>query len=148
MPSHTPSFITACCAPRAAGDFGQLCTGNENSTGIPVPWAANTTFDALAGGGTTVCGLEAGTGRALCCGGDAYGQLGLGGPAPASKDQVDGSARSATPVEVASGGRRWAQVVAGDTWACARTAEGEAFCWGKVRGLVGLADCLAGWLAG
>lgn len=73
--------------------------------------------DQSAYPGEVTCAL-AEDGRALCRGDNSYGQLGTG-----STGEREGWG------EVA-GGRRWAELRVAPTWACGRTTEGEAFCWG------------------
>lgn len=74
----------------------------------------------VTAGDRHTCGLTV-TGRLYCWGSDAAGQLGDGGT---NTDQ-------GAPVEVAGGRRIWAQVSAGGFHTCARTLQGQLWCWGS-----------------
>lgn len=50
-----------------ANKFGQLGTGNNVSSNVPIEAAAGRTFTALCGGSGNTCGLDP-SGRALCWG--------------------------------------------------------------------------------
>lgn len=74
----------------------------------------------VSAGDRHTCGITV-TERLFCWGSDAAGQLGDGG---ANADQ-------GVPVEVAGGRRPWAGVSAGGFHTCARTLQGQLWCWGS-----------------
>ncbi len=104
--------------------YGQLGDGTTANRGAPVAVEGGRAFASLAAGGSHAeshaCGVEAGTGKAWCWGWNRYGQLGSG--------TVD---RATVPV-VATGGRTFASLAAGDEHTCGVEAgTGNAWCWGS-----------------
>ena len=76
-------------------------------------------FTQLAVGNSFACGLDA-DGIAWCWGGGDYlGTLG-----------TDSVSWTAIPLRIGDGSLQFAQLVAGDNFACGRTAAGAVWCWG------------------
>lgn len=78
------------------------------------------TWVQVSAGDRHTCGITP-TARLFCWGSDAAGQLGDGGT------NTDRGA----PVEVAGGRRTWVEVSAGAVHTCARTVNGDLWCWGS-----------------
>ena len=115
------------CALLAGGDaacwgnnfFGQLGTGSESNSFVPLPVAADgAQFVAITAGQSHTCALDA-TGQASCWGDNGSGQLGDGtvewrnAPRPVLTDLV------------------FAQLDLGLAHSCAVTVAGEVYCWGS-----------------
>lgn len=76
---------------------------------------------SMSAGDSHICALTA-TGTAYCWGSDGWGELG---------DPSETVNYSAVPRLVASGGQSWASISGGSSATCARTAAGNAWCWGE-----------------
>jgi len=104
-----------------SGSNGQLGTGSNASSTVPVPVAGGLTFTQLAVAGlfgSFTCGVTTG-GAAYCWGANRFGTLGRG-------DTVS----SSSPVAVA-GGLSFSEVTAGSAFACGRTISAGVYCWGN-----------------
>ena len=112
-------------------NWGQVGNGSLGY-GVLTPQAVvgGLTFDSVSVGGPHACGLTAG-GAAHCWGGDAYGALGSGAPAPevCSASDIGQFPCSSAPLAVV-GGLSFSAVSAGWDMTCALTANGTAYCWG------------------
>jgi alpha-tubulin suppressor-like RCC1 family protein len=98
------------------GSGGQLGSGADQVSGVPVAVAGGRTFKQMAVGGST-CGIDL-QGAAWCWGPGSAGQLG------------DGSSTSSNvPVPVA-GGHTFDGVAVGGQHACGVTRGGDTWCWG------------------
>lgn len=112
-------------------NFGQLGDGTTrwtlnnlvDSTGkplssMPVPVQSALRFQSVVAGAYHSCGLSGGA--AYCWGDNRQGQLGNGS-----------TTNSLTPVPVVMpSGASFASISAGDTYTCAVSTTGQAYCWG------------------
>ncbi len=103
-------------------DYYQTSDILGDSVTIPT-LAADSMFVSITAGDYHACGLTAG-GTAFCWGLNAYGELGA-----TSLDDCNGSACSATPLQV-SGGLTFDTLSAGRYHTCGITTGGETYCWG------------------
>jgi alpha-tubulin suppressor-like RCC1 family protein len=97
----------------------------------PTPTAVNTAlrFVRLDAGSEHTCGLTAG-GVVYCWGSNQFGQLGIDGNLEPNPTPVQ------VPASVA-----FAQLATGETYNCALTSEGLAYCWGRNNfGQLGIED--------
>ena len=119
------------CARRTTGQLfcwgadgsGQLGNGSPNNDeAVPVEvLGAATTWSRVSAGVDHTCARKT-TGRLLCWGDDASGQLGNGGGVTADQP---------APVQVAGGTADWVSVSAGGRYTCGRRTQGRLFCWGS-----------------
>ncbi len=108
---------------------GALGSGDRQSSLVAVPIVGGAAFDELALGEAHSCGLEHTSGRVMCWGYDANGQLGLGD-----------TASRAMPVVVALPGPA-SHVTVGYVHSCAVLRDGALYCWGATdEGELGLDD--------
>ncbi len=111
---------------------GQLGAGDTVESALPRPVGGGHRFRTVETGNYYSCGLLE-TGTAWCWGDNLTAELGTG-------------ELSAAPVvlpEAVSGGRHFTALTLGREHACARTAAGEAWCWGSsIYGKLGNADFL------
>jgi len=121
-----------CWGSNSTGQLGDGTSGNGNwsdsaNRSAPVAVSGGRVFASLAAGSDHTCGLEAGTDKAWCWGGNGYGQLGDGtSGSPTHWNDADQSA----PVAV-TGGRVFSSLVAGGAKTCGLDAgTGKAWCWG------------------
>ena len=112
--------------------FGQLGDGTTNwtlnnvadstgkpITGLPVAVQAALSFKQVAAGAFHTCGITL-SGLAYCWGDNRQGQLGTGS-----------TISSLTPVSVSMPpGVSFASISSGDTYSCAVSTTGQAYCWG------------------
>lgn len=98
--------------------LGQLGTGNNSPSDVPVAVAGGLTFGALAAGASTTCGITT-TGAGYCWGNGVSGQLGNG---------MASSSNTPQAVQVPAGSVLTA-ISAADT-SCAVDNGLRAFCWG------------------
>ncbi|MDX2122641.1 MAG: hypothetical protein SF070_16480 [Gemmatimonadota bacterium] len=96
----------------------QLGDGGTQHVGAPVAIGGGFSFSRLSAGTGLTCGVTF-SAAALCWGHNLYGELGQGTTGPSQ----------GTPAPVL-GGLNVAEVEVGRFHACARTADGRAFCWG------------------
>lgn len=101
----------------------ELGTGMQspNNTGSPVEVLGGHTFVAISTIEQLTCAIDE-AGAAYCWGSDSFGQLGDG--------MTMGPPNSTEPVAV-EGGPEFVVIDLGREYACALTADGEAFCWGR-----------------
>ncbi len=92
--------------------------------GAPAPLAGDPSLAAVSVGELHGCGLTA-AGVAYCWGSNATGELGIGSRTPA---------RSAAALPVATAERFVDVQAAAAGYSCARTAAGQARCWGRNTG--------------
>ncbi|NBT26803.1 MAG: hypothetical protein EBT09_09680, partial [Actinobacteria bacterium] len=108
-----------CWGSNSTGQLGDGTSGNGNwsdsaNRSAPVAVSGGRVFASLAAGSDHTCGLEAGTDKAWCWGGNGYGQLGDGtSGSPTHWNDADQSA----PVAV-TGGRVFSSLVAGGAKTC------------------------------
>jgi alpha-tubulin suppressor-like RCC1 family protein len=97
---------------------GQLGDGTTLTHAAPAPVLGGRSFATVAtGAGSTVCGIEQGTGAAYCWGFNNHGQVGAG-----TGDQL-------SPIAV-TGGILFAQIATGFGHTCASTSANVLYCWG------------------
>jgi alpha-tubulin suppressor-like RCC1 family protein len=116
---------------------GQLGTGNNTSSNVPVAIKANSPSDALYGktimqitaDGTDntshTCALDS-TGQAYCWGKNYSGQLGTGNN---TNSNVPVAVKADDPTD-AFYGKTITQITAGWNHTCALDSAGQAYCWG------------------
>jgi alpha-tubulin suppressor-like RCC1 family protein len=110
------------------GVSGELGHGPPPGDGVsPVPTAVQGghTFRQIAAGAAHTCGVTT-AGEVWCWGSNGYGNLGTDDPV----GTCNGFLCSVTPVRVESG-LSFVEVTSGQFHSCARTAEGEVWCWGR-----------------
>ena len=95
----------------------------------PVAVATALRFTALSVGNTQACAID--TTRDAYCWGSGYGSLGIGA-ADTSCAFSTSCTRASVPMLV-TGGLKWADISAGNTFTCGVTVDGAAYCWGDVR---------------
>jgi alpha-tubulin suppressor-like RCC1 family protein len=118
-----------------ANEAGQLGDGTVSDRGAPAAIAGTRRFSSLASGASFTCGIEASLGTLFCWGRAGYGELGAGTRSN-SATPLAVVARSSDAATFAS--RRFAELVALTSGACARDTTGEVWCWGRnVYGEVG-----------
>ncbi|MDP3273577.1 MAG: hypothetical protein Q8Q09_00175 [Deltaproteobacteria bacterium] len=107
---------------------GQLGNGATLPSTVPVAVGALTEVTSLATGLRHSCAVS--QGNVWCWGANDRGQLGV--EATSATCMLDGQSVSCakTPVRVASV-RAAVEVVAGEVHSCARTMNGQVFCWGS-----------------
>ena len=130
-----PGF-THGCALRASGltlcwgdaTFGQLGDGLYLARATPAPVGGLRAVQITSGAGSS-CAIEADTGRVLCWGRNLDGELGTGTgtitptPTPIVPRALDAAAFG--------DGRRFVEVRATSSGACARDDRGDVWCWGR-----------------
>jgi alpha-tubulin suppressor-like RCC1 family protein len=98
--------------------IGQLGTGTNTNSNVPVAVSGGLTFQSVSAGWSSTCALTL-SGEAYCWGANSDGQVG------------DGTfINRSTPVPVA-GGFTFSAISAGGGNSCALTLGGEAYCWGR-----------------
>ena len=104
---------------------GQLGDGTTAMATTPVQAASGLTFTDLDTGWRSTCGIDA-NGAAWCWGRNGEGELGT-----SSGATLCGTTPcSLAPLQV-DGGLSFTRISVGLTYACALTAAGEAYCWGR-----------------
>jgi alpha-tubulin suppressor-like RCC1 family protein len=109
---------------------GQLGSGSNTKSNVPVPVSGSLTFSSIAAGSHHTCALTT-AGKGYCWGFNGAGALGNG-----TTDSTN------APVAV-SGGLVLSGIFAGNLHSCGLTSGGSAYCWGDDyygqlgRGLVG-----------
>lgn len=99
-------------------DQGQLGTGTNDSSYVPVEVDAAFTFSAIAVGTDHACGIRASNGDAYCWGDNNYGQLG------------DGTTTDRTSPTAVTGGHTFAAIAGGARHTCGLASTGTTYCWG------------------
>jgi alpha-tubulin suppressor-like RCC1 family protein len=112
-----------CWGANFAGQLGRGKLSTFESTAAAV--AGDFKFSVIDAGSGFTCGLTS-DGRAYCWGDNTGARLGIG--------SLSGS-ESAPTVPVADGSLRFSSISVG-SYACALTAEGAAYCWGGVPGIL------------
>ena len=97
---------------------GQLGTGSDTSSAVPVEATGGHTWTSIYAGGGTTCGVTT-DGSGYCWGTTFSGQLGNG-----LTNDI-----SHSPVEV-SDGHTWTSINAGIGHTCGVTTDGSGYCWG------------------
>jgi len=97
--------------------YGQLGTGNEHPSAVPVAVAGGKTFASVSAGDGFTCGVTT-SGEGYCWGRSVYTQSHGGRP-----PRID------TPAPV-SGTLHFVQVSAGANHACGVTTDRAVYCWG------------------
>jgi alpha-tubulin suppressor-like RCC1 family protein len=111
--------------------YGQLGTGNEHPSAVPVAVAGGETFASVSAGDGFTCGVTT-SGEGYCWGRSAFTQS-QGGRPP----RID------TPAPV-SGSLHFVQVSAGANHACGVTTDRAVYCWGaNALGQLGSGDSVA-----
>jgi len=103
------------------GVFGQLGIGAPASVATPSPVAGGLTYSQIATGLYSTCALTAG-GTAYCWGGNEFGEVGAG--------KIGDAYMAQTPTKVATR-HAFTTLDLRFSHACALTAAGQAFCWGR-----------------
>lgn len=98
-------------------DWGQLGTGTNESTNIPVQVGSDTDWETITAGYHHTCALKSG-GTLWCWGLNKNGQLGIGS-----------TINQSSPIEVAPG-TYWSEVSVGSYSTCAIGTTGSLWCWG------------------
>ena len=101
--------------------YGQLGDGSDADRFVPVPVAANASFEAVSAGESHTCALTQ-EGKAFCWGSNGQGQLGLGLDYPTAP-------RRTSPAPVATG-LLFTAISAGAYHTCAIDTDGNVHCWG------------------
>jgi alpha-tubulin suppressor-like RCC1 family protein len=109
-----------------SNERGELGTGADGDSPIPVTVATDATIASLDSGWWQTCGVTQ-EGQVLCWGMNSQGQLGI--PGSASPDSCTGGGCSRLPVLV-EGLPSVASVSSGLAHTCALTGAGVAWCWG------------------
>ena len=106
-------------------DSGQMGDGTSINRTAPEAVAGERVFGSLVAGYMHTCGIETGTARAWCWGGNPFGGLGVGtsGNGSSTANQVE-------PVAV-TGGKTFASLSAGHFHTCGvEQGTSKAWCWG------------------
>ena len=106
-------------------DIGQMGDGTSINRTAPEAVAGERVFGSLVAGYMHTCGIETGTARAWCWGGNPFGGLGVGtsGNGSSTANQVE-------PVAV-TGGKTFASLSAGHFHTCGvEQGTSKAWCWG------------------
>lgn len=98
--------------------FGQLGTGDERPSPVPVAVVGGEVFASLSAGDGFTCGVTT-SGLGYCWGRSTYGRAEHGQPP-----------RADAPAPVA-GGLQFSQISAGANHACGITLDRGAYCWGS-----------------
>ena len=98
------------------GIDGQLGTGVDPASKVPVAVLGGLSFSMLSAAGSNTCGIA--NNKAYCWGQGSSGHIGNG----SSSDQLQ-------PAPV-SGGHEFQSISTGANYSCALTTEGKAYCWG------------------
>jgi alpha-tubulin suppressor-like RCC1 family protein len=124
----TAEHVAYCWGRNADGELGNPSVTtpcpetNAACSEKPVRVAGNLGFASISAGHSYTCGITT-AGAAYCWGSNAYGQLGIGGQAPASR-----------PARVGIEGVVFTSISAGDSHTCAVTSGGAVYCWGSNAG--------------
>jgi alpha-tubulin suppressor-like RCC1 family protein len=123
-------------------DVGQLGVGTPGSKLLPTPLGADLRFSRIRGNYRSTCGLSPDS-TAYCWGDNGFGTLGIGAT---PVEECFGGPCASTPVAVA-GGHRYITIGmgrarTGEGYACALTAAGDAYCWGRNAGGLGIGTSL------
>ena len=114
-------------------DNGQLGHTIVSSGGLLPAAVPGHTFSQLAAGDDFTCGLEQGTNRAFCWGGNAFGQLGNGDATNLNNPVAQ---LVLGPNLTAATAPTFTQIAAGTTYACGLDSQQHAWCWGDPRGIL------------
>ena len=106
-----------CWGSNANGALGAGTVGG--SSAVPVAVTGAQSYRQLAAASASMCALRV-DGAAFCWGTAANGQLGFG--------SASGTRSQPVPVQ---GNHQFVQIVGGSAHYCARTAQGEVWCWGS-----------------
>jgi Regulator of chromosome condensation (RCC1) repeat len=121
--SHTCAIVDGATYCWGANDRGQLGVAGESSS-TPAVLTTAPTFEHIAAGTNTTCGIAGSDGSVWCWGDNTQGQAGQG---PGSV----GTMAPAVPQPTLVGGIANATMIAvGDLHACAALADGDIMCWG------------------
>ncbi|HXE57572.1 MAG TPA: hypothetical protein VNK43_06190 [Gemmatimonadales bacterium] len=104
------------------GGDGELGGGNWLTMHTPMPVTGGHAFQSISAGLFSTCALDL-DGKAWCWGSDEYGQVGDGGRHGTGVAVNEPTAVSTT--------LRFTQLRLHGAHACALTAQGEAWCWGR-----------------
>ena len=111
--------------------YGQLGTGHEQSSSVPVAVTGGVTFASVSAGDGFTCGVST-SGDGYCWGRTPYGQSESGRPL-----------HTDTPTPV-PGQHHFMQVSAGANHACGVTTERAVYCWGvNTSGQLGSGDAIS-----
>jgi alpha-tubulin suppressor-like RCC1 family protein len=116
---HTCALVAGTAYCWGSNVLGALGTGNFQGSVVPVPVVPRFTFATLSAGENHTCGVEWQTGRLLCWGDSASGQLGVGDTMPHPFP---------VPVTLPSS---VTQLTTGYYHTCAILSDGALWCWGK-----------------
>jgi alpha-tubulin suppressor-like RCC1 family protein len=101
------------------GQLGNNPSSEEKDSAVPVREASGAAdWTSVSAGHEHVCATR-GNGTLWCWGGNAFGQLGVGGKAD-----------SPVPVQERSGATNWSRVAAGLGSTCGVRADASLWCWG------------------
>ena len=124
----TADHVAYCWGRNADGELGNPAAttpcpeSNETCSEKPLRVAGNLSFASISAGHDYTCAITT-AGAAYCWGSNAFGQLGIGGQAPASR-----------PTRVGIEGVTFTFISAGFSHTCAVTTGGAAYCWGSNAG--------------
>lgn len=124
----TADHVAYCWGRNADGELGNPSItapcpeSNEACSQKPVRVAGGLAFTSISAGHNYTCAIAT-SGAAYCWGSNSYGQLGIGGQAPASR-----------PARVGIEGVTFTSISAGFSHTCAVTSGGAAYCWGSNAG--------------
>ncbi|MEO7331743.1 MAG: hypothetical protein ABI193_24420 [Minicystis sp.] len=124
--SHSCALVAdgsvACWGAGARGQLGDGLSGKDHHRTTPAIVPGLGGVQALRAGGDTTCALLAGSGKIVCWGAGAYGQLGNG----TAMDQYF----EPSPVEV-TGLEKAVDLSVSGSNACAVLTDGSVRCWGR-----------------
>jgi alpha-tubulin suppressor-like RCC1 family protein len=104
--------------------YGELGDGSDEDRFVPVPVAANASFETVSAGESHTCALTS-EGKAFCWGSNGQGQLGIGLDWPTAP-------RRTAPAPVATG-LLFTAISAGGDYTCAIDTDERLHCWGSDR---------------
>lgn len=107
-----------------SNNYGQLGSGAEAGSAVPVAVAGGIRFKQISAGYHHTCGVAL-DGRAYCWGLEREGELGTGTP------YVYDAPRIVRQPEAVAGGLTFASVSAGESHSCGVTTSGAVYCWGE-----------------
>lgn len=110
-------------------DWGQFGIGTTSSPDLPVVAAGGLQFKSVMASTSSTCGVTM-NGTAYCWGGNGLGQMGDG------ERIAYGNVYKTTPSMVV-GGLSFASITGGQSYTCALSTGGAAYCWGSNGGKFG-----------